>query len=407
MADLETRIHTWVDQRVEGVAPVTLDEIHERATTIPIDADPLPQPPRRYHPRPLAIAAAILLIAATIGATILLTDNTQENDVITETDQGLNRLATLIPDDVNGMAQLVDLEAIREQTTIARPDPGSSVDEGAAYFTAHFENSGGAVDLPADLDNSFGALGVEEVLTAFRADMGIELDQITAWADWDVAADQGTILTGSFDQAAVEAAAQSNDWPGEMTEHVHRGVTYYAWLDEYEQIIGEATVTNTLGQTRRIAVIDDIYIITRTTPHMEAAIDRVLDGSFADAPAGARAVLAALLDATRSEPPERAGVAVYSAEDSVTYLATAHRRLVANTPGRITAYAIALGIDERIPDEDIGDEADRLIELYATGPSPLAPPPGPNDPPFDELYDHSVVGRVITITRSDLGELIG
>lgn len=351
-------------------------------------------PARASTLRIVVLVAIIILAAASIAAAVLLLGN---RDATTDSGSRLDRLVTMLPDELEGRAELLDLEAMSQQIDVDRPAPGSSVEEGAAFLTAHFEGESG-ISFPEELRRSVGQYGVEEAFAAFRSDMGIELEQITAWAEWGVAGDQGTILIGTFDEAAVDAAARSNDWPGEMTEHEYRGVTYYAWLDEYTMNIGEATITNRMGETRRIAVIDDLYIVAKTTPQIEAAIDRALDGSGTDTPAGSRAVTGALIDATRSEPPDHVVIFIHG-HDSFTYNATAYRG--PRSASETSAYAMAFGLDAQVAEDAIAGEVELLIEDFSNNPSVLHPESGPDAAPFDELYDHSVEGRILTITRID------
>jgi hypothetical protein len=393
MADLETRIATWVDDQTAGVAPVTLDEIHHRASALSLE--PAASHHRRLDPR-VAVAAAILLVMALVGAALLL-DNDQDQPVVTEPTQPLNRLAALMPDDMPGLAELTDLEPVRERTGIDRPAPGSSIEDGAAYIDTILRTDPSAILLPSDIRRTLARFDtIEDAVSTFRSDMGLELEQITAWAEWGFADTRGVIFIGTFDEAAVEAAARSNEWPGDMTVHEHRGVTYYAWLDEYTVNVAEASLTNPLGQTRRIALVDDVFILTTTTANMEAAIDRALDGGSAGAPDGARAVLAALLDATRSAPPEAATVWAVD-DDAVTYLAAA----TTGATERPGPYAMTFGIGERVSDDMIADETERLLDLLA------ADPAGPEPGPFPELIrqmlaepvKHSIDGRVVTVAR--------
>ena len=82
-------------------------------------------------------------------------------------------------------------------------------------------------------------------------------------------------LTGNFDEATIDEALRSNDWPGQMTEHEHRDLTYYAWNTGPDQHAAEATISNPTGVARRIALIENVYVIARTDPHMEALIETV------------------------------------------------------------------------------------------------------------------------------------
>lgn len=295
MTDLETRIDQWVDAQTADVEPVSLNEIRERATTIPLDADPLPAPPRRFHPRPLAVAAAVILIAAAIGAAILLLDTDDDPPVVTEDgEEGLGVYLDLIPDDPATAAgiRLIDLEGPRASTGIPRPASDLSVEDSVAFLDAVGATNGATTRFPDQLvgrdgsDTGGAVAGI--VVQNTRTEIGIDPSQITSWASWTEPGatddalqdeDEVLVLTGRFDPAEVErAATRTSAAAGDATVHEHRDVRYFGWSDRDQIDILGWRPSGLPSRPHQIALVGDHLIVTNSHDAMEELIDRVLDG---------------------------------------------------------------------------------------------------------------------------------
>lgn len=272
MPDLDAQIRAWVDGRNEGAAPVALDEIRTRATTIDLAPDPTP----RRNTRPLAIAAAILLLAMVAGASFLLLTDDDTQDVTTDpSDSLLPRLAALAPaDEPNATVEVLDLETLRAATGIVRPGPDSSLAVSQEYL-ASLDQEGA---LPA---RAFGPMPIDDgQVEAWRNEFGVDLAQIHGSLTVMSPPDEIIVLVGEIDSSAVDTAVHtiSDEWDDALRVETHRGVQFYSWWDDHHMEPSRRTATDPRGTSRRVSVVDDLLIVTRSTSSMTSTIDAVQDG---------------------------------------------------------------------------------------------------------------------------------
>lgn len=248
MIDIPTLIRDHADQLLADVYPVTSAEAIGLAGAAPIDArlDRRSTTPRRT----LLLAAAAVVLLALIAAAVTVFDSDGDEGGYATDDQPRVRA----------------LDAI------------------AAFQSVVYSADGGLEGVGATtLDGA-----------AWRAELGIDPAQVESSAATFDPSEITIVLTGTFSADDIDAAARSDEnWSDALTVGEHRGVTFYSWLEDGRIEVVRPSVL--FPASRRLALIDDLVIVTRTTADMTAAIDAALGAapSLGDLPQ-VRALVAAM-----------------------------------------------------------------------------------------------------------------
>lgn len=196
------------------------------------------------------------------------------------------RIAQVAPDEPDGTGLMVtafDLAAAADHHDIDRPEPDASVDDVAAFVMALADAD--AFTFPSDVRGVGGTHGgMGGWVEALRDTFGIDPAMVTRWVEWSEPPNDALIVQGDFDRDTIDAALRSDNWPDELTEPEHRGVTYYSWRDDFDADPRAGTDFNRLGTSTRIALLDDLFVLTRGTEMMERIIDRHLHDETVDPP---------------------------------------------------------------------------------------------------------------------------
>jgi hypothetical protein len=110
---------------------------------------------------------------------------------------------------------------------------------------------------------------------AFRDELGFDAADLDAVARAGEPPEQLEVFVGEIVRDDVAAAVESDPiWSDELATAEHADVEYWTWFDDGELDVERQSASRRLGQSLRIAVLDDgIVLSTRTTPTMEAALD--------------------------------------------------------------------------------------------------------------------------------------
>jgi hypothetical protein len=290
MPELEIRIQRWVEHRNEGVGPVGLDEIRERAANpvLPLDGH---RPRASARARVLAVAAVVVLIALVASSAWML-NRPHTTDVVSDPDPTgpvddpvettMDRFVPLLPTEGHDHATVVDLEASRRSTGITRPAADSTPDEVDAYLEAVTERAMRGVALPAVVVSTFDDSG-EERTARTRQHLGFDAAQILSWAEWGSFADNVVVIHGEFDIEAIEAAARSRSTPIPVDERQHRDITYFSWVPDRSDR-STPYPGNPTGGEQHLAVVDDLVLVATESSEIERLVDLVLDHGDDPAP---------------------------------------------------------------------------------------------------------------------------
>jgi len=270
MLDLEQRIQSWTATVTADLDHVTLDEIHDRAQGTPIDDAPAADPEHGSSRRWLAAAAVVVLLAATFGAIGLLRP---DDSGVADRSATFNRLLELGPAEIVGWGPLVvDLESARRHVGLALPPADASVEVIDDYFTE--------LQIRLGIDpfgwSSFGAHPDGRPSSGWWSNIGIDPSRITGAVSWGVQPDDRLVIIGEFDTDEIDDAARANPGSDGLTVGEHRGVTTYAWGEDFE-LRHPSTDVFPGFRNVQVAVVDDTVLLSRHIDSLHEMIDRVLD----------------------------------------------------------------------------------------------------------------------------------
>ena len=271
MPDLEQRIRTWTAAAGADVEPVTLDEVLARATSASLP-DPAAGAEQRSRRTWLAAAAVVILLAATLAAIGLLRPD--DEGAVADVSPTMNRLLDLGPAEIADWGPLViDLESAREDVDLALPPSGSSVEVIDDYFAELRDRLGvdpvGWSSFATELDGRSPTMWWFEV--------GIDPSRITGSASWGEPPDDRLVVIGEFDVDEIDGASRTNTGAERLSVSDHRGVTTYAWGEDFEMTDSFDTFPG--FRNVQMAVIDDVVLLSRHIDSLHNMIDSVLDDS--------------------------------------------------------------------------------------------------------------------------------
>ncbi len=198
-------------------------------------------------------------------------DEGQEDDE----DDGGSVFADLlgaIPDDgdLAGFVVLNDLTAAFEANDLDPPDEDDSGDEVADALAALTVRAEGVVPRVSPIA---GGLTIDQA--AVESELGFNFGDVEADAVAGLPPEQLQLVMGDFDPDRIEAAVEADPiWNDALEEGEIDGVTVYSWLDDGEVSIEHVSETRPIGESARLAVLDDDLLAwARNDEAIEAVID--------------------------------------------------------------------------------------------------------------------------------------
>ena len=184
-----------------------------------------------------------------------------------------------IPDSAEpfGEVMVVDLPSAATAAGMAVPGSGAPDEVIADYFLG-MPRDALIPDLLRDPAPDFADL---------TADLGIDPNQVFLAITAGTPPETYQVLEGDFDAAAIDAAVRSDPiWSSLLSTAEHRGVTYYAWGDDFEVDTSRVTPVRPVGRGGRLGLDDGFLCWVPWTAGMEGLIDAGADAvaTLADDP---------------------------------------------------------------------------------------------------------------------------
>lgn len=183
----------------------------------------------------------------------------------------LTDLLARVPDSETTRRQVIanDFDLAAEGAGIDRPDDGASEEEVARSRILLMNEVPGPQTFPTA---STGAMS-SPYPQASREEVGFTFEDISRDLFAGEAPEQIEVLQGGIDAETVEAAVTSDPtWSDELDRAEANGTEYYTWLDDGEVRLELRSPLRQIGNSLRLAVVDDTALVTRTTALMEAAL---------------------------------------------------------------------------------------------------------------------------------------
>jgi hypothetical protein len=263
--ELEDRIREWANRQVD-VEPVTGPEVRRRVAQEGSG--------RTWwrSPRPLAVAAIVLVAALAIGMVIVPSDGSDDVAVVDEPGAGSSVLDG-VPRSA-GFVTVSDYEQARRSLSIERPSPDGSAEAADEYAEA-------VASVGVDPREALRP-GTPASAAAWRQEFGVDVTLFDQAISFGEPPNTVTIIRGRFDAAQVDAALRADEiWSDLLRTDTHLGVSYYVWgSGQFTPDLPRRTELRPLGEGGALAVVDGRLIRARSVADLRAVLD-VLRG---DAP---------------------------------------------------------------------------------------------------------------------------
>jgi hypothetical protein len=263
--ELEDRIREWANRQVD-VEPVTGAEVRRRVAQEGSG--------RTWwrSPRPLAVAAIVLVAALAIGMVIVPSDGSDDVAVVDEPGAGSSVLDG-VPRSA-GFVTVSDYEQARRSLSIERPSPDGSAEAADEYAEA-------VASVGVDPREALRP-GTPASAAAWRQELGVDVTQLDQAISFGEPPNTVTVIRGRFDADQVDAALRADAvWSDLLRTETHLGVPYYLWgSGDVAPDLPRATELRPLGEGGALAIVDGRLIRARSVTDLRAVID-VLRG---DAP---------------------------------------------------------------------------------------------------------------------------
>lgn len=111
----------------------------------------------------------------------------------------------------------------------------------------------------------------------FWAQMGVDLDDVDGWITFGSPPHETLVVVGDLSADAIDTAVRENSGSDLLEVGSHRGVVTYSWREDLAQDVTRAADFPGF-RALRIALVDDVLILTSATSSLHTAIDVQLDG---------------------------------------------------------------------------------------------------------------------------------
>jgi hypothetical protein len=109
---------------------------------------------------------------------------------------------------------------------------------------------------------------------AWRDELGFDPADVAADATAGRPPEVYEVLRGRLDAAAVDDAVRRDPlWSDELEVTAHRDVTVYRWGDDHAQDLERTSPVRRIGQSARMALLDDVLLWATWTDGIEVMID--------------------------------------------------------------------------------------------------------------------------------------
>jgi hypothetical protein len=110
----------------------------------------------------------------------------------------------------------------------------------------------------------------------WRAALGFDVDDVELDVEAGLPPERYEAVRGRFDAAAIDTAVRSDpDWSQDLETDTHRGVTIYRWGADHEVQLARRDEVRPLGQSARLALVDDTILWASWTAGVEEMIAAV------------------------------------------------------------------------------------------------------------------------------------
>jgi hypothetical protein len=173
---------------------------------------------------------------------------------------GLSALLARIPAGDGGYVQVANWRAAREAAGVDQPGTDADGDDVIDYIRA-LEEVGLQAASPYELAGR---------ATALRDELGFSVVDLDASAAVGEPPDVAVVFAGRIDDGAVRDTVEDDPVFADRLETGEiDGVEYWSWGDEDEIDIRNRSELRTVGESLRLAVVDDGAVLTRRTDTLE------------------------------------------------------------------------------------------------------------------------------------------